>query len=97
MQIAQFIGSIADHYRMDWSRIGHFLHDALMLCLRQGFVFKALTLLIAVCAILIVGRILRLYLTKAKALGMSSKELTRIQSELEARRADKPKSGRIRY
>jgi len=81
---------------MQWSRIGHFLHEAFMLCLRQGLIYKALVVLLALCSVIIIRHILQLYLTKAKPLGISPKELARLKHELQERQ-EKRKSGRIRY
>jgi hypothetical protein len=67
-----------------------------MLCLRQGLIYKALVVLLAICSVIIVYHILQLYLTKAKLLGISAKELARIKHELQERQ-EKRKSGRIRY
>jgi len=81
---------------MNWNQIGHILHEALMLCLRQGLIYKALVLILAFCSVIIVHHILRLYFTKAKNLGISAKELARIKHELQARQ-EKQRSGHIRY
>jgi hypothetical protein len=96
MRAVQFNGSTADHYRMQWSQIGHFLYETFMLCLRQGLIYKALVVLLAVCSVIIVHHILHLYLTKAKPLGISAKELARLKHELQEKQ-EQQKSKRIRY
>lgn len=67
-----------------------------MLCLRQSLIYKALVVLLAFCFVIIVYHIFKLYLSKAKMLGISAKELARIKHELQERQ-EKRKSGRIRY
>jgi hypothetical protein len=69
------------------NRIGQLLHDAYLLCLRQGIIYQAITLFLVIAAIGIGYHILTLYVGKVRLSGISAKEQARISEELRRKEA----------
>ena len=75
------------------SHIEHALSEAYMLCLRQGIIYKVITLVLTVAGVGTVAHITRLYITKVRSMHASSEEQRRINAELTQRLKNRVKRG----